>query len=185
MSHHIPLPDFDLVANTIEHRDPAEIHGILCGMLCADSDITVRRWIDQVNSETTEVNLLGQDTLQEIFKATVSQLGDMQMSFQLLLPDDDQELADRTAALSRWCQGFLFGLGLAIDSDYQLPAELQEFFTDLTKLSQVNFLDTGDATESDEADYAEIVEYIRVGVMLTNQELQTRSLGNNTSARLH
>lgn len=184
MTHHMPLPDFDLVANSIHHTDPSEIHGMLCGMLCVDGHTPVRIWLDQVSGETTEINLLGEDTLRELFEATVSQLDDTDLSFHLLLPGDEQGLSERTTALSRWCQGFLFGLGLTIDSDRQLPAELQEFFTDLTKLSQVSFLDTGEATESDEADYAEIVEYIRVGVILTNQELHARGPGD-MPARLH
>lgn len=184
MSHHTPLPDFDNVASSIHHTDPSEIHGMLCGMLCVDGATPAHLWLDQLSSETAEVNLLGQDTLRELFEATVSQLGDVNLTFRLLLPDDGQGLPTRTAALSRWCQGFLFGLGLSIDSDRQLPAELHEFFTDLTKISQVSYLDTGDATEGDEADYAEIVEYIRVGVILTNQELHARGPGD-TPARLH
>lgn len=184
MSHHTPLPDFDVIASSLDQGDPAEIHGILCGMLCVDSHTPAHRWLDQVNSESTGINLLGQGALHELFEATVAQLGDIQLSFRLLLPDDDQDLPQRTEALSHWCQGFLFGLGLVIDSDRQLPTELREFFGDLTKLSQVDFLDTDDATDSDEADYAEIVEYIRVGVMLTNQELHARGPGDSP-AQLH
>lgn len=178
------LPDFDVVAGSIHHTDPSEIHGMLCGMLCVDGATPAHLWLDQVSSETAEVNLLGQDTLRELFEATVSQLGDVNLGFCLLLPGDEEGLPERTAALSRWCQGFLFGLGLTIDSDRQLPAELREFFTDLTKISQVNYLDTGDDSDSDEEDYAEIVEYIRVGVILTNQELHARGPGD-MPARLH
>ena len=81
-------------------------------------------------------------------------------------------LPERTAALSEWCQGFLLGLvsgGIAEDS--QLPDDVSELIQDFTEISRAGF-ELGSASEEDEDAFAQITEYVRVGVLLINEELQ-------------
>jgi hypothetical protein len=101
---------------------------------------------------------------------TREQLGGNDYALRLLLPADDTPAAERGAALAAWCDGFLYGLGLAgEDALDSLSAEAREFINDITEFIQV---DT-DIEESDDADAAlmEIAEYVRVGVHMVYQEL--------------
>jgi hypothetical protein len=90
----------------------------------------------------------------------------------LLLPADDELLSSRTEALSQWCAGFLFGLALGgFREEVAMPDNVSEVMKDFSEISRAGF--TSDATdEADEAAYMEIVEYVRMGVLLLYEELQ-------------
>ena len=75
-----------------------------------------------------------------------------------------------TGSAARVVRGFLYGLGSCPDLDWtRLGEESREAVADLTALSRV----TAQAEPSDaaEADYFELVEYVRVGVMMINEDL--------------
>ena len=98
-----------------------------------------------------------------------------------LLPDDDAPLRQRADALGAWCQGLLYGLGLGqADRRGQLSVESREFLRDATEIAQVGF-ETDEASEADETAYAEVVEYLRVGLLMVLEDLR-RSV---SPARLH
>jgi uncharacterized protein YgfB (UPF0149 family) len=93
------------------------------------------------------------------------------MEFEPLLPDDAASLAERVESLAAWCQGFLYGFGAAGTANRSgLPDSVSEFLADLARISQVG--DVGSGTEEvEEAAYAELVEFLRVGVQLVYDEL--------------
>jgi len=51
-----------------------------------------------------------------------------------------------------------------------LPADVREILRDLVEISKVAF-EAAEAGEEEERAYAEIVEYVRVGVLLINEEM--------------
>ncbi len=94
------------------------------------------------------------------------------MEFELLLPEDAQPLDARTAALAQWCQGFLYGLGAsAIQDASGLPGEVGEIVRDFVGDHTRRGRRAIRATESNESAYAELVEFVRVGVQLLFEEL--------------
>lgn len=159
---------------------PGETHGTLTGMLCIDNDQPPAAAVDDVEAENlaTALNALREITLEGLF--------DPDLSFTPLLPDDDETSLDRrVAALARWCAGFLFGLSYSGSfSPDQLSAEVREVVTDLTELSKAELTADEDA-ESAEADYAELVEYVRVGVQMIFLELRPQREGPQTQETLH
>jgi uncharacterized protein YgfB (UPF0149 family) len=158
------------MASALDYMDPAQAHGMLCGMLCADPTLDSQPWLAQLRSETMAENLLSREILLELFAATVSQLDDETLGFTLLLPDDGTDLSRRADALGHWCQGFISGLGAGgLIDDSAMSAEVHEVLVDLDKIARVGF-ETEDADEEDEVAYAEIVEYVRIAVMLLSQE---------------
>jgi hypothetical protein len=81
-------------------------------------------------------------------------------------------LADRARALGAWCQGFMIGLQLGgITGSKKLPGDLPEVLRDIAEISKAS-TDDMENGEEEEASYAELVEYIRVGVMLFREEFQ-------------
>ncbi len=95
------------------------------------------------------------------------------MSFAPLLPTDDAPIGDRTLALGEWCQGFLYGLGsgVAVPEASGLPGDAAEVLRDMTEITHVD-VDPEDDLESNESAYAELVEFVRVGVQLLYDQLQ-------------
>ena len=143
---------------------------MLCGMLCSRPGTGTSEWIGE---------LLGgapgspgaDDELDATRAETVRQLESTSLEFAPLLPEDDAPLSLRTSELSRWCQGFLYGLGIggARLTGTSMSSEANEALADLGELS--NMAPEYEETESAESDYNEVVEYVRVVVMLIHEEL--------------
>jgi uncharacterized protein len=149
----------------------AESHGCLCGALCISQHYSLESWLDELVPEADEDPADDRATLRLLFADTLRDLRGDEMEFQLLLPDDEDTLAERAQALSQWCQGFLYGFGTGrpVRAD-ELTAEVEEVLRDLTHISQAS-VETGAQAEEEELAYAEIVEYVRAGVQLIHDEL--------------
>src|SRR5580692_3431530 len=90
--------------------DAAEAHGTLAGCLCSTAAYRFEDWMLEILPEgATDSATSG--VLFELFRGTSVDLGEAQMQFAPLLPDDDEPIETRAAALGAWCQGFLYGLG--------------------------------------------------------------------------
>ncbi len=161
----------------------AESHGVLCGILCARGSIELSEWIDHVLGDQEQGNVLLHDTvhqLSELHQQTMEQLNDDLGQFHLLLPDDEDDLVDRTEALADWCQGFVYGLAAGgISEKTELPIDTKEILLDFIEISRAGHgdmeADDDDdlmATEEDEQAFVEVVEYVRTAVLLVNEELQ-------------
>ena len=159
----------DVVLGNEVTNSAAEVHGMLVGMLCMDRGLDCEQWLSQVFGENREGLSDGEVvTLRELYDETRVLLEAVDFSFQLLLPDDDVVLAERASALSGWCQGFLYGIGSA-GTGHDWSSDCAEVFRDLADISN---LDANVSGEEDETAYAEVSEFVRVGVQIIHGELQ-------------
>jgi hypothetical protein len=152
--------------------DAAEAHGTLVGSLCA-SRCSLADWLAEILPEGRAEHAAA-DSLRAVFDSTAGALLDGTLAFTPLLPADDTPIVARTLALGEWCQGFLYGLGtgVAVPEASQLPGETAEVLRDMTEITHVD-VDPADGAESNEAAYAELVEFVRVGVQLLFDQLQS------------
>lgn len=173
-------PDFSDIAFALDKLDtevvPGEVHGTICGLLCANTAAPAETWIKSLWPHLPEGDMLVGEAI-EIFKqlhtATRAQLNDPACDFQLLLPDDDISLDARVHALGDWCQGFLVGLSLGGITDFSpLPEDAREIAEDLVEIARAGTSYQLEGNEEDEHAYADLMEYLRVGVLLINEELQ-------------
>jgi len=164
-----------------------ESHGALCGMLCAQGATDASQWMLHVLGEHEETSKLLQTTgqkLLQIHQLSVEQMNDNEIEFELMLPDDDEELASRVEALGNWCQGFVYGLSLGgIREDTELPEDSRELIKDIVEISRAGYVaddeaeaelnaSMDDVSEEDEVAFMEVSEYVRMGVLLIYEELQ-------------
>lgn len=166
--------------------DAAEAHGTLAGCLCAVSAYRLEDWLKEILPEG-RAGSVAATQLTELFRDTATALRDSSMELRLLLPDDEQPIEARTTALAQWCQGFLYGLGAgAIPDPTQLPGEVGEIVRDFVEITRAG-VDTTQSEESNESAYAELVEFVRVGVQLLFEELAgaRRPTGAPAPAPLH
>lgn len=157
--------------------DAAQAHGLLAGRLATGGTAAGFEWLSQVLEGTSEGGALRAECerlLGELFQATYRQLAERLSGFEPMLPDDAENPAERTAALARWCEGFLNGLVCRDHADAlkaRLAEEpLAEIIRDLLQLTRAAVEDDADV-ESDEIAYVEIVEYLRVVAQLAFEEL--------------
>lgn len=174
------LPDYTILASALDKLDteitPSEVHGTLCGLLCANDNAGVDVWRQALWPNQPGGDLLAAEA-REIFQQTHDitrrQLSDPACEFQMLLPDDNDGLEARVNALGDWCQGYLIGLSLGGITDFApLPEDAREITKDLLEIARAGTSYELEGSEEDENAYVELVEYLRVGVLLVNEELQ-------------
>jgi yecA family protein len=153
----------------------AEAHGLLCGTLTAGGRSDPALWLEHLLGVDNTVSVAAQDCsdmLVSMQNVILGQFNDESFGFSVLLPPDTSPLSIRTGALSQWCEGFLYGLALGGVREGAVQAEtVGEVMKDFYEISHAGFV-TDAPDEADEAAYAEIVEYVRMSVLLLHEELQ-------------
>lgn len=155
----------------------AELHGGLCGTLCSGGNMAAEAWLDRCldgsrgapeRLETLRGRLIA---LERRIRASFE---DEELSFEPCLPGDDEGIDARVGALALWCHGFLAGLGLGgVDlsaSSDKAPAELNEVVGDIAEISKATVEPGADDSEDGFA-FAELTEYVRVGVQYVYEVL--------------
>jgi len=170
------MVSFDTVEAALLNADmqAAEAHGALIGMLCAAGQVTVQNWWSQVFA-VDEGAPDRPEVIETMFAESLKSLLEATGAFDLMLPDDEDALESRADALHEWCHGFLYGYGIASGRDVSLlPEEAAEVLRDMGQFAQARF-ELGEDVEEDELSYSELVEYLRVGVMLLFETLYPRA----------
>ncbi len=151
--------------------DPAEAHGTLAGALCASGPYRLEDWLADILPEGMGAPI--DPALATLYAATVDALSGSELDFDLLIPEEEEPIEERTRSLTAWCTGFLYGLGSNGAADPQrLPGDLPEIVRDLGEITRAG-VDASDSEEANESALAELVEFVRVGVQLVFDELQT------------
>lgn len=152
---------------------PAESHGLLTGLAAGQQLPPVKDWLSLILGDSTPEE---QPELVKLLAGLLLQIGkdltgENALSFQLLLPPDTASLQDRVAALADWCQGFLMGLRLSAPG--KLPDDAREILRDFEAITLAGY-DPELPEESQEADFTELEEFVRMGVTLIHTELHEK-----------
>lgn len=185
--------DYATCRDALEHADAeldaSECHGVLCGLLCASERFPEERWLAEVlTSSTTDdpASARSTRTLRNARAETERQLEGQQYEFEPMLPDDEEPLPVRGRALAHWCRGFLYGLALGgLDQSATTSEEVREVLGDFSEFTRLDVAEAEDESDALESDYAELVEYVRVGVMLVHTEMRARMDKPSRDDRLH
>ncbi len=177
------LPDFEhslaLAQGNLDATGLAESHGIACGLLVRQPDASPDAYLGLL-SMLEMVEAPGpalRDSLVELLEASRGQLQDEQMQLALWLPDDDETLEDRTECLAQWCNGFLASVGAGEDPRLNtLSGEANEALADIQEIALAEIGETDEGPngdlEEEEGAFAEIVEYVRVAVLILREDLR-------------
>lgn len=183
------IPAFDDFSHVLAQADaftsPSEIHGVLCGFVCTGRRINGEYWLDsllkQLEAQVAPA-AQRQKMVISLYDAAWRQLVSMDPQFNLLLPGEQRSLGERAEALSNWCQGFLYGLGVTGHLVEDLASEeAHEALRCMTELAKLDFNDI-EVNEMDQIAYTGVVEYIRSAVMVLYSEL---SKGVGKKSHLH
>jgi len=196
--------EYDALHDSLVHAGVVlalpELHGAICGELCAGGTEAALGWLEQAiaDDQADDVDPLSlvpvRDSLHELVDASFRELEGDSLSFEPLLPNDDAPLAEQVQALAAWCQGFLAALGEsapeiaadrgkrpraaapAAERDSQAePPDIAEILSDFAEISRAGITDD-EAADRDQADFAlaELKEYTRVSTQLVFDELRAR-----------
>ena len=163
----VALPSWSAIHDAIAAQrlgvTPAELHGSLSGWFAGGGEDTPD-WLARVMADDALPQNPPGNALDALRAVSASQLDDRGFAFELLLPEADATLGERSGALFDWCRGFLGGFGLAAGQNPPLSEEGNEALADIAKLAAATPQDDGD--EDDEEALAEIEEFVRVAALL-------------------
>ncbi len=158
----------ELLANYGFLHSSSHLHGILAGQLSGGSAVLNLQITQQLLDVHSDFPTIIEELISRMFESINDQLVIDDYSFQPLLPEDDEELCLRLAALGEWCSGFISGFAAAYDKpDQTILEETREILNDLAEIAEID--DNPDDLEIEdelpEENYMEIVEYVRMAVI--------------------
>ncbi len=149
-------------------------HGLMCGVLAVNATSSYTVWLHELVENNNPTHAFGIETERELrhaFEVVREQLFDPEMGFRLLLPEDHAPFKQRLQAVAQWCDGFMFGVALsAVDTNVKFSLDSQEILRDVAEIARLGVSQVQD--EADELAYVEIVEYLRVGVLIIAEEFR-------------
>jgi uncharacterized protein YgfB (UPF0149 family) len=181
------LLQYDELAETLTRlgyrQDAAEYHGVLCGALCVNDEVDPTRLLE-ADAAPADDGAEAQRSLHRLRGQSADAFSGSDMTFAPILPDDEEDLAERVRALSAWCEGFLYGLSTGRPLNMkQCSPELKEILKDFTEFTRAGVTEDEDL-ELEETAYAELVEYIRVGAQLVYMELHEKPAAPGEAASI-
>ncbi len=167
----------------------AEAHGLACGLLCSRTATGAKsRWFTELLDaaglapEALAAHASAVRDIDAWFEATRASLNAAELDFEPALPDDEEPVARRIDALGDFCSGVTYGIGLgtAARGNRPMPEDVRELLSDFQAIDAAERGAGAHASaeaDSTEADYAELVEYVRVGVLVMLEELRPVAAG--------
>ena len=169
--------DFSQVSEVLapfpELESASFVHGMLVGLMCGDSEIKETVWIKKLIEEA-DIKSVKESFLQvlhQLYLETDAGLNGSGFDFALCIPDDTEALGFRASMLGQWAEGYLYGMGLLGKSEKDMAREVTEFLGDLGDIAGIDAAGLSEPGDEEEADFMEISEFVRMGVLMVNEEL--------------
>jgi uncharacterized protein len=151
--------------------DASEAHGWLTGALCVRDRYGAAEWLEEMAEDSGGAEPVADPPLAVMPVETLAALRSDEFGFAPLLPDDEAPLPERVAAIAAWAAGFLYGVGTgASERAIAAAGDVGEFLHDLADIARAE-LEPGRDDDAGEADFVELVEFVRAGAQLTFDEL--------------
>lgn len=185
----ITLPTYQAVESALKEQGlaaaPAELHGLLSGMICGGLANDDESWGGPVSDYANEGEPLtdgAKTMIRSLFTTTANELLSGGFEFSLLMPDDDEPLMIRADALTEWVTSFISGLGLMDLQKNQLSEAVTEALADLQEIAQLG-IDEDDDMEEQAALFEQVVEHVRMCVLSCHSELGQRPVAEDVEEK--
>ena len=148
---------------------PAELHGLLAGMLSGGLSLTDKSWQPMIFDYTndgmgwpTKSLQLAQTTLD----ATIAELTSSAMNISILIPDEDASasLFDVADGVAEWVSHYISGLGLVGAEIKQSSQNTKEAIADLEEIAKLG-IDEEDDLEEQAQLLKQVIEHVKVCVL--------------------
>ncbi len=166
------MPKYEALTTALHEANSqlsaSECHGLIAAALTTQNTAMISKYF------TEDTELLKDDgefaeLISQLVQSSAAGYRDEDFNFQLLLPDDDTPLQDRSRALAEWCGGYVMGMLESGIKDFDaLPGDAAEAINDLVEISQ---LDTSVDNGGSENDLMHLEEYVKVSVQIIYAEL--------------
>ncbi|CAH1535825.1 YecA family protein [Vibrio harveyi] len=189
----ITLPEYQSIAAELKSASlavtPAELHGLLVGMLSGGLAINDQTWQPILFDYTNEGMGWPSSALalaQSVFQVTVNELTGTSMELSLLLPDETGEeglfaLAD---GVSDFVNHFISGMGLAGIAIDKASDDAKEALADLEEIAKLG-IDEDDDLGEQALLLEQVIEHVKACVLTIHAEFGARPESNENKPTIH
>ncbi|EMD1178258.1 YecA family protein [Vibrio harveyi] len=189
----ITLPEYQSIAAELKSASlavtPAELHGLLVGMLSGGLAINDQTWQPILFDYTNEGMGWPSSALalaQSVYQVTVNELTGTSMELSLLLPDETGEeglfaLAD---GVSDFVNHFISGMGLAGIAIDKASDDAKEALADLEEIAKLG-IDEDDDLGEQALLLEQVIEHVKACVLTIHAEFGTRPESNENKPTIH
>ncbi|EMB9231879.1 YecA family protein [Vibrio harveyi] len=189
----ITLPEYQSIAAELKSASvavtPAELHGLLVGMLSGGLAINDQTWQPILFDYTNEGMGWPSSALalaQSVYQVTVNELTGTSMELSLLLPDETGEeglfaLAD---SVSDFVNHFISGMGLAGIAIDKASDDAKEALADLEEIAKLG-IDEDDDLGEQALLLEQVIEHVKACVLTIHAEFGARPESNENKPTIH
>ncbi|MDC5704531.1 YecA family protein [Vibrio europaeus] len=187
------LPDYLAFATELQSAglavNPAELHGLLTGMLSGGLSLTDKSWQPMVFDYVSEgmgwpskALQLAQATLD----ASIAELTGSGMDLEMLLPDEEASasLFDLADALADWVNHFISGLGLVNAELKKASSDVKEALADLEEIAKLG-IDEDDDLEEQAQLLEQVIEHVKACVLTIHAEFGQKKAEPQQAPTIH
>lgn len=187
------LPDYLAFATELQSAglavNPAELHGLLTGMLSGGLSLTDKSWQPMVFDYVSEgmgwpskVLQLAQATLD----ASIAELTGSGMDIEMLLPDEgaSASLFDIADGLAEWVNHFISGLGLVNAELKKASSDVKEALADLEEIAKLG-IDEDDDLEEQAQLLEQVIEHVKACVLTIHAEFGQKKADPQQAPTIH
>lgn len=175
----ITFPTYDMLSGELKSAslgvNPAELHGLLTGMLAGGLSLKDDSWQPLIFDYTNDGMGWPVKTLElakQLLAATNAELTDTSMELNLILPigDDAEALFDFADGVADWVNHFISGLGLVGAAINKTSSDAKEALEDLEEITKLG-IDEDDDLEEQAQLLEQVLEHVKACVLLLHAEL--------------
>ncbi|NOH23141.1 YecA family protein [Vibrio europaeus] len=187
------LPDYLAFATELQSAglavNPAELHGLLTGMLSGGLSLTDKSWQPMVFDYVSEgmgwpskALQLAQATLD----ASIAELTGSGMDLEMLLPDEEASasLFDIADGLADWVNHFISGLGLVNAELKKASSDVKEALADLEEIAKLG-IDEDDDLEEQAQLLEQVIEHVKACVLTIHAEFGQKKAEPQQAPTIH
>ncbi|WP_394145517.1 YecA/YgfB family protein [Vibrio atypicus] len=172
------LPDYLTLATELQSSglavNPAELHGLLTGMLSGGLSLTDNSWQPLIFDYTNDGMGWPMQALkmaESTLTTTTKELTGSAMEISMLLPDEEASasLFDMADGLADWVNHFISGLGLVGADVKKASADIKEALADLEEISKLG-IDEDDDMEEQAQLLEQVIEHVKACVLTIHAE---------------
>lgn len=173
------FPTYDMLSSELKSAslgvNPAELHGLLTGMLAGGLSLKDDSWQPLIFDYTNDGMGWPVKTLElakQLLTATNTELTDTSMELSLILPigDGAEALFDFADGVADWVNHFISGLGLVGAAIKKASSDAKEALEDLEEITKLG-IDEDDDLEEQAQLLEQVLEHVKACVLLLHAEL--------------
>ncbi|WP_117235721.1 YecA family protein [Vibrio maerlii] len=186
----INLPEYVASASVFQSASlaisPAELHGLLTGMLSGGLSLSDDSWQPLLFDYTNDGMGWPDRSLQiaqSVLNITKKEVTGTELELNIWLPEDG-DIFEQADAIAEWINHFISGIGLVGTSLSKASEEAKEALADLEEMAKLGIDEEDDLGEQAEL-LEQVVEHVKACALIIHAEFGTKPVNQEENPTIH